>query len=984
MATQEGTRASAEFMCICLAPDVCKSPTIPVPYKILSLFDCAVNFSTTVRFRTRFAFRHNSRLSTVRCDEAGVGGGVLSGVNLGFCRPIPTTHSKTVRVNGSFVDYHVGTYMFMNCAGPEGPFNTIGQVIFLGNMLPGPVGASGKIPKGCICGDSGMLSEIQSKLGDADDLIAKGKKLYELAKTDWSDPSAVLGAIGGVVGIAGLQDVADLAKQGKEIYDTGKKILDTDWSDPSSILGALGGAAGIGGFKETAAMIAKGKDLFDKGKKILGTDWSDPKQALAAVASGATIAGMDGIASAAELASKVRDVIKTDWSDPKAALAAATNIMKSTGLNKMVAGLASDAITSSDPNGASNQLPSCFPKPGSNSQSASSKNGLSNSSPSPVGLTPNDPNWLPPSQDGKPRQRITQDVLDDMKINNPTALERYELLSEAEKKEAFIETNKPSKTKDGQPVPENKRTAVYLPGQGFSTTPEERENSFLPPLPKGIKEIFVAEKDGDKENFLGIKQKKGNWYLFGGLVDLGSPDMPGAGDANMWFIPDNIFGIDMSKYFDHHDEHYYGSDVGLGDIGSVLGHELSSFAKGLSLNPLQWPLQAIYSTATTGVGLATILQNTTKQVDGALSDVLGKIDSGSFKDIFSSVFGASEVNPNDLVINNIVPGGCMGPEVPTLPGQSAPGTGSGAPGSGAPPKPGTAGAPDGNASGAGKDGILITTKQGNPAAAAAAIEAQFRKDNKAALEKAQAEEKAAQEKAAQEKAAQEKAAQKRAAQDKEAQDKEAGKSKIDGEANNTTVGDEAKKKEPEASKTNDANKDEGRNSNGGKHYSDEEVKAILKDIEDQNIIQSFFDHAGGGRYDFKHREPNATFDVNGTSMNAAEFGNYMAGYAGRINGGDLGELGVRLGGVGYDLADSIAYDLGLHPPIPPGMDPPKFDWDEDSKPAINAGVEQAKKDDPGPPPLPPGYQRHPIFLGIVIGPDGESMTEEEARLKFMA
>ena len=260
MATQEGTRASAEFMCICLAPDVCKSPTIPVPYKILSLFDCAVNFSTTVRFRTRFAFRHNSRLSTVRCDEAGVGGGVLSGVNLGFCRPIPTTHSKTVRVNGSFVDYHVGTYMFMNCAGPEGPFNTIGQVIFLGNMLPGPVGASGKIPKGCICGDSGMLSEIQSKLGDADDLIAKGKKLYELAKTDWSDPSAVLGAIGGVAGIAGLQDVADLAKQGKEIYDTGKKILDTDWSDPSSILGALGGAAGIGGFKETAAMIAKGKE----------------------------------------------------------------------------------------------------------------------------------------------------------------------------------------------------------------------------------------------------------------------------------------------------------------------------------------------------------------------------------------------------------------------------------------------------------------------------------------------------------------------------------------------------------------------------------------------------------------------------------------------------------------------------------------------------------------------------------------------------
>jgi hypothetical protein len=223
--------------------------------------------------------------------------------------------------------------------------------------------------------------------------------------------------------------------------------------------------------------------------------------------------------------------------------------------------------------------------------------------------------------------------------------------------------------------------------------------------------------------------------------------------------------MDMSPYYDHHDKGYYGSNVGLKDLGKILSHELEAFKAGATLNPLQLPLQAIYSAATTAVGLGTAVTNEATK--------MGSGDFSSLKDFFGSVFGGSSVNPSDLAVMNIVPGGCMGPSVPTLPGQSAPGTGSGAPGSGAPPKPGTAGAPDGNASGAGKDGMLVTTAQANPAAAAAAIEAQFRKDNQAALEKAQAEEKATQEKAAQEKAAQEKAAKEKAAKEKAAGDKPA-------------------------------------------------------------------------------------------------------------------------------------------------------------------------------------------------------------------
>lgn len=720
MATREGTRASMEFVCICIVPDFCKSPTIVVPYKIYSKFDSAVNFSTNVRFRTRWAFRHNSRLSTVLLDEPGVGGGVLSGVNKGFCRPIDGTASTTVRVNGSFVDYHEGTYMWMNCAGPEGPFNTIGRVKFLGNLLPGPVTPAGKIPKGCILGDSGILADIQSSLGDVDDLIKKGKKLYDLAKTDWSDPSAVLGAIGGVAGIAGLQ--------------------------------------------ETAGMLEKAKKLYDTGKKVLDTDWSDPKQALAAVAGVANVAGMDGIAKAAEMASKIRDVVKTDWSDPKAALAAATTIMKSTGLNTMAAALLSDAITSS-PSSGGPKLPPFFPKPGTNSNS--------NGSASPANQTPDKSGGpIPKSPEGNPRLPITPDNLDAIKDKFPLAYQRIMDIQNntgSLPPNAFLEITKPVKGKDGKPVSENERIAVYIPGEGFSTTQHERDSSSLWTLPDGIRKFFVAGSGPSVGEFFGMQQKEGNWYLFGGLMDLGSPELPGAGaGGNAWFVPDKIFGMDFSKYYDNHDLNYYGNDVRLSDLGKILKVEGNAFWEGLGANPLQWPFQALYSGATTAVGTLTALDN-------SLNDILGKGDFSSLKDFFGSVFGESPINPQDLGIMNIAPGGCM-PEVPALPGQSAPGTGSGSPGSGAPPAKGQAGAPEGNASGAGKDGILITTKQGNPSAELAALDAKFKAENQQALEKAQAEERAKQEKAAQEKAAREQA-------EKEEPKKDKGEKK-NGEASN--------------------------------------------------------------------------------------------------------------------------------------------------------------------------------------------------------
>lgn len=627
MANLEGTRASVDFICINTLPDVCKSPSIPVPYKIWSLFDTAVNFSTDVNFRTKPAFHHNSRLSRVEGNEAGVGGGILSGVNKGWCRPI--THSSTVRVNGHFVNYHAGTQMYMNCAGPEGPYNTLGVVVFLGNMKPGPVGPPGKIAKCCFCCTPSLFSKLGDLIGDMEKLIKIGKQLYKLAKTDWSDPSSVLAAIGGVAGLAGLQCLEDAAKDIKKLYDLGKKIADTDWSDPKSILGTVAGFANV--------------------------------------------AGMKDIEKAAKMAKLIAQTIETDWSDPKAATKMAKEILKETGLGEMLLEMASDAITGSKTPAKKKSKQQSLPKPGS------------------AGPTP-----IPPSPNGNQRTRLTPDLVEHLKQSNPVAYERYKKLSPEQRKNAFVEVER-----DDQETSRNERIAFYIPGEGFTSSQKERDQlwNVSQHIPDGIKETFVADKqDATDGNFFGMKLKEGNVYLFGGLIDLGSPEMPGAGTASTWWVPDRIFNMDFSPYYDHHDLHYYGSNVTLADLKLILGTEAESFAKGLSTNPLQLPFQAIYSAATTLVGLATATKNTLFEA--------GKCTFDSLSDFYDSVFGDSCGASKPADASGIAPGGCTPPASPAKAGAAA---------------------------GDGKDGILITTATGDPAAVAAAIKAQYQADNAKAL-----------------------------------------------------------------------------------------------------------------------------------------------------------------------------------------------------------------------------------------------------------
>ncbi|WP_437335245.1 PAAR-like domain-containing protein [Sorangium sp. So ce394] len=136
MAENEGLCKTGNAWVVCIEPDVCKTPIgdemKPVPYQIRACLAAGVDEATTVRLGTFDTATMASRITTVQGDEPGTGGGVKSGVNLGYCRPV--THSTTVHAGGANVTYHTSLYA-MNCAGPDGPENTFGKAVFMAHGL---------------------------------------------------------------------------------------------------------------------------------------------------------------------------------------------------------------------------------------------------------------------------------------------------------------------------------------------------------------------------------------------------------------------------------------------------------------------------------------------------------------------------------------------------------------------------------------------------------------------------------------------------------------------------------------------------------------------------------------------------------------------------------------------------------------------------------------------------------------------------------
>ncbi|MFM2390668.1 MAG: hypothetical protein RLZZ437_2223 [Pseudomonadota bacterium] len=115
----------------CLAPDVCLTPVgpnmVPLPYMIISQLDWSVRTEPKILFGGKKAFTMNSRTNKVTGDEPGTGGGVKSGVTGGWCRP--QSNKTNFLVAGFQVIQHDCIYE-MNCAGPEGPGNTVGKILY--------------------------------------------------------------------------------------------------------------------------------------------------------------------------------------------------------------------------------------------------------------------------------------------------------------------------------------------------------------------------------------------------------------------------------------------------------------------------------------------------------------------------------------------------------------------------------------------------------------------------------------------------------------------------------------------------------------------------------------------------------------------------------------------------------------------------------------------------------------------------------------
>ena len=126
---REGARDTGDGILVSIYPDVCLTPCgstmVPVPYMIVSKLDWSKRTVPDVTFRSDEAFTMDSRTDKVTGNEAGTGGGIVSGVNRGWCRP--QSNKTNFFVKGHQVIQHDCIYE-MNCAGPNGPSNTVGKL----------------------------------------------------------------------------------------------------------------------------------------------------------------------------------------------------------------------------------------------------------------------------------------------------------------------------------------------------------------------------------------------------------------------------------------------------------------------------------------------------------------------------------------------------------------------------------------------------------------------------------------------------------------------------------------------------------------------------------------------------------------------------------------------------------------------------------------------------------------------------------------
>ena len=317
MADQTGLRKDPRGYVVATTPDFCKTAGgTPVPYPIFAQFSWAIQEVPTVRFEGRPATNLNARISRVVGDEAGVGGGVTSQVFGGMCRPVPGTTSPTFRVGGQWLIHSDQTQMFMNCAGPDGLANTVGQVTW-----------STSPPSGVTVGPNGEILGVTNPPVEAETEEEKGffDRLADKAK---SAASAVGDAVSGMSAMDALHlglDVVGLVPGLGEIADGANALLYLAEGD--RVNAALSAAAMI----PFAGMAATGAKFARRADALAGVVRAADRAAGAAKAAGkaagrvasragraVTTRGGKILGGAADVAQFVSDGIRRVWcfSDP--------------------------------------------------------------------------------------------------------------------------------------------------------------------------------------------------------------------------------------------------------------------------------------------------------------------------------------------------------------------------------------------------------------------------------------------------------------------------------------------------------------------------------------------------------------------------------------------------------------------------------------------------------------------------------------------
>lgn len=126
---REGLRDNGQARIVSLAPSVNLTPSgggmVPVPYPVSDECDHRDGYASKTFYTSQRVLRYCDKTAHVHGDEAGTGGGVVSGTHGGVCEPIG--HSAKVRVEGSEVVRHLDRF-WMNDR------NTVGEALFARDM----------------------------------------------------------------------------------------------------------------------------------------------------------------------------------------------------------------------------------------------------------------------------------------------------------------------------------------------------------------------------------------------------------------------------------------------------------------------------------------------------------------------------------------------------------------------------------------------------------------------------------------------------------------------------------------------------------------------------------------------------------------------------------------------------------------------------------------------------------------------------------